>query len=128
MASGVVTVWLYQQKTGKMLKPTGELLATGYAGFGAGKNDPDMQTVRDIGPIPQGTYYIGAPRDTPTHGPFVLPLTPDESNKMFGRAGFLIHGDSVEHPGEASKGCIILPRSARNAIAASDCKVLKVVA
>ena len=62
------------------------------------------------------------------HGPFVLRLTPAPTNEMFGRDGFLIHGDSIEHPGSASHGCIILPRAIREAIAKSDDDTLHVVA
>ncbi len=46
---------------------------------------------------------------------------------MFGRSGFLIHGDSVSHPGEASEGCIILDRNVRETIANDDDKYLVVV-
>ena len=108
---------------------TGGLLAIGYSGApGIGKNNPVQQDVEDVGPIPQGLYRIQAPVDTVTHGPYVLPLTPDPANEMFGRAGFLIHGDSVVDPGTASKGCIILPRFARQRIWESPDHVLTVVA
>lgn len=110
--------YVYEQSTGKLYSPTGELLADGYSGAGMFKNDPAAEAIISAGPIPQGYYSIGKPVDTVTHGPQVLPLTPNASNKMFGRAGFLIHGDSVVDPGTASEGCIIMPRSARDAIAA----------
>ena len=45
---------------------------------------------------------------------------------MFGRDGFLIHGDSIVHTGQASQGCIILPRSIREQIAASEDDELEV--
>jgi hypothetical protein len=44
------------------------------------------------------------------------------------RTGFLIHGDSIEHPGTASHGCIIMPRAIREAIAQNDDHDLNVVA
>ncbi len=81
------------------------------------KNDPASQKLHNQGPIPQGKYNIGPVRlQTETHGPFVLPLIPDPANEMFGRAGFLIHADSIKAPGTASEGCIILPRDVRKAI------------
>jgi len=46
---------------------------------------------------------------------------------MFGRSNFLIHGDSVVHPGTASEGCIIAARYIREDIAKSPVKVLAVV-
>mgnify|MGYP001549603940 CR=1 FL=1 len=51
------------------------------------------------------------------HTTTTLTLTdPDNGNEMFGRSGFLIHGDSKKRPGEASNGCIILPAEDRRAI------------
>jgi len=104
-------MWSYDQATGDLFKTDGELVATGYSGFGPGKNAPTWQDHHDVGPIPRGRYSIGAPRDLAggPHGPFVLPLTPSPSNQMWGRRGFLIHGDGLgDHAGSASHGCIIL--------------------
>nr|WP_123336389.1 DUF2778 domain-containing protein [Erwinia sp. JUb26] len=47
----------------------------------------------------------------------------DEDN-MHGRNLFRIHGDSREHPGEASEGCIILGPDARREIINSIDKTL----
>jgi hypothetical protein len=55
-------------------------------------------------------------------------LTPAPENTMFGRDGFLMHGDSIEHPGCASEGCIIVGRAVREAVSESDDKSLEVVA
>ncbi|OAT32947.1 hypothetical protein M975_1386 [Buttiauxella brennerae ATCC 51605] len=46
-------------------------------------------------------------------------LTPNSSNNMCGRGGFLIHGESSVHRGEASDGCIVATLSERKDIAAS---------
>jgi len=124
----------YSQSTGRLttesLSPIspGQLIGVGYSGAGEGKNDPSFDDVVDVGPLPAGHYKIGAPEDMEggPHGPFVLPLTPDPANEMFGRSGFLIHGDT-DPPGNASEGCIILPREVREAIAASPDKHLEVV-
>lgn len=123
-------MWTYHQASGELFLDE-ELVSTGYSGFGEGKNNPALQGVPDVGPIPRGFYWIGAPRDVETagpHGPFVLPLTPRAGDALAGRHGFLMHGDSIEHPGAASHGCIILARVVRNRIAASDDDVLRVVA
>lgn len=106
-------MWVFEQSTGKMHDASGKVLAQGYSGRGEGKNNPAMQTVPCVGPIPIGTYTIAAPRDGTGHGPYAMRLSPDETNQMFGRAGFMIHGDNVHAPGTASEGCIILPRDAR---------------
>lgn len=118
-------MWTYEQVTGRMLQD-GERVAIGYSGAGEGKNNPDMQDIHNVGPLPKGNYTICAPVDTVTHGPYVLRLDPDPANEMFGRAGFLIHGDSVVHPGTASEGCIILGKLIRVKIWESDDHQLEV--
>ena len=100
----------------------------GYSGAPEGKNNPAKQSVPMVGPIPQGTYVIGTPFDSPEHGPHAMHLSPDPANDMFGRSGFLMHGDSIEHPGCASEGCIIMPRDVREQVSASPDKLLAVLA
>lgn len=122
-------MWRFVQKTGELFHD-GELEGYGYSGFGSGRNNPEMEREPNIGPLPVGYYTIGAPRDLNggSHGPFVLPLEPDMHTQTFGRSGFLIHGDSIGHPGMASHGCIILARVIRERIAASGDNVLYVSA
>lgn len=119
-------MWTYTQKTGWLSK-SGKNLYQGYSGAGEGKNNPAMEDVHNVGPIPVGKYTIGSPHDTPTHGPYVLTLTPDPKNIMFGRAGFLCHGDSKDKPGTASQGCMIMPRPARELLYQSGDHELEVV-
>ncbi len=120
-------MWTYAQKSGNLLQ-NGQLVATGYSGFDEGKNNPAMQAVPDVGPIPQGDWTIsGPPINTAEHGPFVLTLTPATGTDTFGRSGFLMHGDSVNAPGTASKGCIIMPRAAREQVWSSGDRNLEVV-
>jgi len=124
-------MWKYEQSTGRLFDDAGALVATGYSGFGADRNQPADESVANLGPIPAGQYSIGTPECVKApgpHGPYVLRLTPAPTNNMFGRDGFLIHGDSVEHPGTASHGCIIMPREIREAIAQSNDHDLNVVA
>lgn len=120
-------MWIYEQDKG-VLRRLGQVFTDCYSGAGDGKNDPAMQGVHNRGPIPQGIYMICPPENTETHGPYVLPLIPDPQNLMFGRAGFLIHGDSVQHPGQASEGCIIASRVARESVWASGDRTLNVIA
>ena len=119
-------MWTYRQSTGE-LALDGKIVGVGYAGKGIGKNQPSMQSVPDCGPIPQGTYTIGAAVDTADHGPFAMRLYPDPSNEMFGRSGFWLHGDSVVHPGDASEGCIIMPLAARVNVHESGDRRLRVI-
>lgn len=120
-------MWTYEQLTGKLFDNNDQLIAIGYSGHGVGKNQPEYQHVADVGPIPVGIYDIEPPRDTQSHGPYVLPLTPDANNEMFGRSGFLIHGDAVHAPGTASKGCVILSRYIREQVWESHDHSLQVV-
>lgn len=125
--------WTYHQSTGR-LEHDGRLVDTrGYSGHGSWKNVPQAQTRRNEGPIPRGSYTIGLPFNNPTRGghhgtgPYSIRLTPSPRNQMFGRSGFLIHGDSVRAPGTASDGCIILGVHTRHAIVASGDHALEVV-
>lgn len=119
-------MWTFIQSTGELLHD-GEHKGFGYSGSGPGKNNAEMQDIRNVGPIPRGTYAIGEPHDSKSHGPYVLALEPSPDNEMFGRSCFLIHGDSIEHPGTASEGCIILSRFVREQIGTSGDDLLAVV-
>lgn len=121
--------WYYSQSTGKLTHVNGQgkvdyAKTGGYAGAGKGKNNPAMQHVRNIGPIPQGNYTVGTPYNSKKTGPFSLPLKPAKSNNMFGRDAFLMHGDNRTRT--ASEGCIIFPRDVREAVDKSDDKCLEV--
>lgn len=123
-------MWTYEQKSGK-LSHNAEPVATGYAGGNCGlspegKNNPDMQNVPKVGPLPQGKYKFGTPVAQSHLGPFAIPLIPDPANEMFGRSDFFVHGDTTPG-GNASEGCIIVPRYVRNAMAASPDQELEVV-
>jgi len=123
--------WTYEQRTGK-LSHNGEVVATGYAGGNEGKNpegknNPTMQNVPKIGPLPVGKYKFGTPVPQSHLGPFAIPLIPMGGNEMFGRSDFYLHGDTTPS-GNASEGCIIMPRSVRNAAAASPDNDLEVIA
>ena len=121
------TGWTYQVFSGWMLRPDGSLAGIGYSGFEDGRNNPAADGVPDVGPIPVGLWHMGEPVDTLAHGPFVLPLTPDPLTDTKGRSGFLVHGDSISHPGFASHGCIVIERSVREEMAASGDNLLEVI-
>lgn len=124
--------WTYEQSTGRLIAPEGTLVATGYAGGNCGnnpegKNNPDMQDQHGIGPLPEGRYTFTQHVDHAHLGPFTIILIPDDANEMFGRADFRMHGDSMNHPGCASEGCIIMPRHVRETVFASDDHTIEVV-
>ena len=119
-------MWTYSQLSGA-LSHDGQPVGAGYSGMGPGKNNPALQNVHDVGPIPRGIWRIGPPYDTATHGPHAMALTPEPGTDTFGRAGFLIHADSVSHPGQASCGCIVLSSALRHQISSSGDRSLTIV-
>jgi Protein of unknown function (DUF2778) len=116
-------MWTYRQSDG-VLQHDGVYVATGYSGFEDGKNNPAMQDHMGLGPIPCGSYTIqvivdgdGQAVDYEGKKAPVMRLVPDAGNQMFGRSGFLIHGDSISAPGTASHGCVIEGHDIRETIA-----------
>lgn len=120
--------WIYIQSTGELLRPDGSLCGKGYSGHGAGLNNPDMQQIRNTGPLPVGLYVIGHSIDHPMLGPVAVPLSPVAGNQMFGRSHFYMHGDNSTHDQSASLGCIIQGRPAREEVAKDPGKRMEVIA
>jgi RHS repeat-associated protein len=93
---------------------------TGYSGAGAGRNNPNMQDIVDVGPIPQGCWIVGAPTGSRGTGPYSLPLTPLPGNDVFNTPrdpnSFLIHGPNANRPNDSSNGCPVIDRPSRQAI------------
>jgi Protein of unknown function (DUF2778) len=120
-------MYTYSQSTGQFLDD-GQLMTCGYSGCGEGENNPAMQDVKNVGPIPVGQYkMVALIFHDDRLGPRVIRLEPYPGNKMFDRDGFYIHGDSIENPGNASDGCIVLGRAIRNHIFMGRCRELTVV-
>lgn len=120
-------MWKYEQRSGALWRPNGELLVQGYSGHKEGLNNPEMEDVPDFGPIPKGLWEIGKAFTHPKAGPVTMRLTM-QKGALHGRSGFLIHGDNAKGDRSASNGCIIAPRWARLEISASPDKSLLVVA
>lgn len=123
--------WTFEQRTGKLYNPSGAVVATGYAGGNCGKNpegknNPELQSVKGVGPLPVGMYTRGEVLMASHLGPFAIPLLPNSGNDMLGRGGFYVHGDTTPS-GNASEGCIIVPRAVRELFYAST-EPLEVVA
>jgi hypothetical protein len=107
-------MWTYFQRTGALLDQYQNRVCVGYAGKGEGKNNPEFQHVKNVGPLPAGVYLMtDIIKEGAKTGPMTIILKPHPENKMYRRSGFLIHGDSMAKPGEASEGCIIIPRVER---------------
>ena len=122
-----LSVWTYIQSTGDLYDPSELLLGKGYSGAPGDIDNSGAQDEPDKGPIPIWDYLIGVPYADPESGPYTMRLTPDPSPLPDGRTGFKIHGDSIEHPGCASLGCIILAYDIRLRIGSSGDSKLRVV-
>jgi RHS repeat-associated protein len=96
---------------------------TGYSGNGQGLNNPAAQNQPNVGPLPQGSYTVGG--TTNRRGPNTRPLIPDPSNNMYGRSGFLLHGDNAAMNNTASEGCIIIPPQCRTAVPVGETVVVR---
>lgn len=91
-----------------------------YSGHGFGLNNPDLEAIHNVGPIPAGTWRIVAWHDTwEDKGPVVAQLEPVGFDPH-GRSGFLIHGDNAAANFTASDGCIIAPRAVREQMRATS--------
>jgi hypothetical protein len=124
----LIVVWKFEQRTGDLFH-NDRFVGTGYSGHGKtakdGRNNPEMQHVRGVGPCPRGKYRIGKARHSKHVGPMAMDLTPLPGTDTCGRSALLIHGDNRNH--DASKGCIILAAPLRRAIDRSTDKILEVV-
>lgn len=126
-------MWTFKQSNGQLFNRDNECIATGYAGGNCGKNpegknNPYMQEVPCVGPLPRGRYQLSALVPQSQLGPYAIVLTPAPTNEMFGRGHFYIHGDRTLMPGSASEGCIIMPRTVRQMMWMSDDHDLLVIA
>ena len=122
---------IFSQTNGGVTADDGTAIATGWSGHGEGKNNPAMQFVRCVGPLPQGWYTIDPwEMSHPVLGPMVAHLTPDPDNDMQGRNAFYFHGPSSDPSkyGQESEGCIVVPHFPRQAIKDTGMTRLQVVA
>jgi len=123
--------WEYSQSSGQMThvdNKTGKStpLVQGYSGKGKGVNDPSMENVPFVGPIPKGAYDIMPPLWKP-QTKWGLDLEPRPGTNTFGRINFRIHGDNGKNNKSGSKGCIIINDPFRSKIWNSGDHELRVV-
>lgn len=104
----------YEQRTGLISFPFG-IEFSGYSGHGSGLNNPELEGIEGVGPIPAGQWRVVEWYDNyENKGPVVARLAPVGFNPH-GRSGFLIHGDNSAANHTASDGCIVTNRVAREA-------------
>lgn len=117
VAKHAIRPWIYEVQSGELFHyDTGQFHARGYSGRQTALNNPAMEHLKGIGPIPRGLYMIAAPRTSERTGRFVLDLTP-LGHKALGRSGFQIHGDNKNGDFSASQGCIVIGPKERSEIA-----------
>lgn len=120
-------MWTYDSSNGN-LSHDGNFIGVGYSGNTTGLNNPAEENVVAVGPIPRGSWTIGAFFNDPGgKGPIVAHLTANPGTDLFSRDGFMIHGDNAALNHSASEGCIILARPYRQQISASGDTDLQVV-
>jgi hypothetical protein len=113
--------WIFFQKTGRLYHNAD--VYVGYSGHDAGRNNPAMENVKGIGPVPRGNYTMYGVHSSEKTGPVTIRLRPDDATRArieaMGRDpdSFEIHGDNAE--GNASHGCLIFIRVVRMLIAAA---------
>lgn len=133
-------MFVFKQSTGQISDYSGAVIGTGYSGSGKGINNPDMQSVPDVGPIPCGLWVMevivngaGEWTDYKQKKSPVIRLTPKQETETFGRSGFLIHGREageiigVAETEKSSLGCIIQDHQARVSVARNADKLLRVI-
>lgn len=108
--------FLYEQSSGQFAIVNGDFecpLDTGAAGREDGLNNPQMERVRGIGPLPRGQYLMRVVAHSRFAAPAIqLTFAPETRMETYGRSGFYIHG------GTKSEGCILLQRPTRVIVAA----------
>lgn len=127
-----VPAWTYSQATGQLFDVSGLVVSRGYSGKARGRNNPALEGVAGIGPIPTGLWRMQSIYNSGSVGPRAIVLwaedgTPDDHEARTGRSGFRVHGDKVGAPGMASRGCIILPRAVRELLWRSPVRHIRVV-
>lgn len=102
----------YRQTDGQITLD-GKEIGHGYSGHGVGLNNPDMESVARVGPIPRGAWKIERWDDHHSDkGPCVAVLQP--LSDVHGRSAFLIHGDNSFENHTASDGCIVANHTIRD--------------
>ena len=75
--------FVYSQKTGK-LTLDGKEVGKGYSGHGDGKNNPEKEKMKNVGPIPAGVWTIGKAFKHDSKGLTVMRFTPSGTRPTAG--------------------------------------------
>ena len=76
-----ISVWTFNQTKGWLDKDGILVSKDCYSGFMEGFNNPSLEMVEGVGPLPSGPWKIyGPPKNDPKLGEYVLTLTPATSS------------------------------------------------
>lgn len=122
MTGGSNALATYSQRSGllRFVENGRTTYLRGFAGRRGGLNNHLAQTLSNTGPLPVG-FYRAVVLAHPRFKAPAIRLDPYQTNQMYGRSGFWIHG------GKESHGCIILQKAARQRLVAAGVTVLEVV-
>ena len=125
--------YTYYQNTGRFVGGSEEwaIDTHGYSGSTEGKNKPESQCIKNVGPAPAGQYNLSGCKDT-MHQTLIKPcsfyMTPLDESKMCGRNEIMLHGcgccgqgDTTEPPSDGcSEGCVIIRYADRIKVRVGD--------
>lgn len=101
-------MWQYDRALKQLSRNYVNKLAVCYCGNGKGLNNPALEAIKDVGPLPAGRYRFTNIVNSPKTGPNTILLEHDPGNVMYGRDLFRIHGDNKTKNNTASDGCIVV--------------------
>ena len=102
----------------RLYSPASNIIGVGYSGNYDMLNEPSEDHLVGQGCLPAGLYTITSTDSE--KGPLTHHLTPDSTNNMKDRSGFLIHGDNPAANHTASDGCIAAPEWTRQIFKVGD--------
>ena len=107
-------MWTYDQSSGELRDGTGKLVSRGYSGHGRGKNNPSLQGVKGVGPIPRGRWKMQSIYDSANVGPRAITLwslddaTIDDRHEATGRSA-QVRRAWVQVSGAGTWGLLAVP-------------------
>jgi len=118
MVDHIAHQFRYSNKVGEFINGRNGKNYSAYSGDCDHYNDENSMKLKCKGPIPIGKWEVTGIEEST--GPLTARLQPCPGTDVFGRSGFLIHGDNSKMNLTASQGCIIVNRECREQIKQGD--------
>ncbi len=116
MIQPIMRCLVYRQASGTLWLNGSIVEQSAYSGKGLGLNNPKLERIKNVGPLPAGLYRLAGPISEPTARTFRLIY--EGGPGLFGRDGFLVHGGNAGR--DSSRGCIVASRKVRQLLRAGD--------